>query len=286
MVDADMQAQIGEAKAQCPFCKIVKGEIPARKVYEDEHILAVLDIHPKAKGHVLVLPKEHYPVLPLVPPLQLASLFSVTHKLAKAAAAATINPYANIFVANGGVAGQQVSHVIMHIIPQEHQGGFAIPAKKKNEQDVQASELALSKLLPAKMNALFLAHPTLRAPSNKSHEEVHMERQMQSPSVFSHLSKDEIVDALFSNPRALDVLLDNPEQFKEIVPKHPQLSLMFKDISVDEVIELMKKRVAAKKSTFDASSLPSVVDQVMVSPIVRDAMLQNVETFKEFVSQH
>lgn len=286
MADSDAQQRTEEAKAQCPFCRIIKGEIPARKVYEDEQIFAVLDINPKAKGHVLVLPKEHYPVLPLVPPAQQGALFSVVYRLSKAAAKATVNPYVNVYVANGGIAGQQVGHVMVHIIPQEHPGGFSIPEKEVSDQDLSAAELALSKLLPARMHALFSAEPSLRAPLLKTHERKQVEKQIQSPNSFSHLSKDEIVDALFANPRVLDVLIEKPQQFKEIVPKHPQLSEMFKDISVDEVIEFMKKRIAAKKSTFDPASLPSVVEQVMLTPLVRDAMLQDVGKFKEFVPQH
>ena len=51
-------------KQKCPFCQIVAGKIPSKTIYEDDKVLAILDINPIAKGHVLVMPKEHYPIMP------------------------------------------------------------------------------------------------------------------------------------------------------------------------------------------------------------------------------
>ena len=60
--------QIAEMqKQQCIFCKIIKGDIPGKKVFQDDFVEAILDINPAAKGHTLVMPKEHYPILPVIP---------------------------------------------------------------------------------------------------------------------------------------------------------------------------------------------------------------------------
>jgi len=66
----------------CIFCKIVRGEIPAHKVYEDEHFLAFLDIHPQSPGHVQVIPKEHYRWVWDVP--NVGGYFEVVRKIAQA----------------------------------------------------------------------------------------------------------------------------------------------------------------------------------------------------------
>src|SRR3989344_4770517 len=71
-------------KQNCIFCKIIKGEIPARIVFEDDLTIAVLDINPAAKGHILILPKEHYAILPQVNDKQLAHLFVTAKKLSQA----------------------------------------------------------------------------------------------------------------------------------------------------------------------------------------------------------
>ena len=79
-----------QQKANCLFCKIVAGEIPGKKVYEDERMLAILDINPVAKGHTLVLTKEHYPIMPLIPPEEFDHLFSTTAQLSGAVRGAMI----------------------------------------------------------------------------------------------------------------------------------------------------------------------------------------------------
>jgi histidine triad (HIT) family protein len=115
----EMKAQLEAQKAQCPFCKIIGGEIPAQKVYEDDKILAILDINPWIKGHMLVLPKEHYPIMPFLPPETFKHMFGVMAKLVGAAKKAMLCTGADVFIANGGIAGQQSPHFLVHILPRE-----------------------------------------------------------------------------------------------------------------------------------------------------------------------
>ena len=61
-------------KQQCIFCQIISGKIPAKKIYDDEIAIAILDINPASKGHLLLLPKEHYMIMPQVPDGVLAAL--------------------------------------------------------------------------------------------------------------------------------------------------------------------------------------------------------------------
>ena len=103
---------------ECVFCKIVAGEIPANKVYEDDMYLAFLDISPVNPGHALVIPKAHYPDLPATPDEVLSGLAVTLKKVAAAIMKAMGVQGFNVTVNNGSVAGQVVEHVHFHVIPR------------------------------------------------------------------------------------------------------------------------------------------------------------------------
>ncbi|PIY60024.1 hypothetical protein COY95_03990, partial [Candidatus Woesearchaeota archaeon CG_4_10_14_0_8_um_filter_47_5] len=120
----EMTEAIKAQKENCPFCKIVKGEISARKVYEDEVIIAVLDINPATSGHTLVMPKEHYPIMPLIPPEVFRHLFRKVKALSKRMRKSMVALGSTVFIANGGAAGQQSQHFLLHIMPRNPQDGL------------------------------------------------------------------------------------------------------------------------------------------------------------------
>ncbi len=103
----------------CIFCKIVEGGIPANKTYEDDQIIAFLDIHPKAPGHTLLIPKEHHRWFYELPDDVAADLF----KAAKVVSLKLKEEYQSDFV-RLGIVGTDVPHVHVHLIPQNlSQGG-------------------------------------------------------------------------------------------------------------------------------------------------------------------
>lgn len=102
----------------CIFCKIVKGEIPAAKVYEDGNVLSFLDIMPSNKGHCLVVPKKHYEALLDIPDEDLSGVIKAVKKVAKALSLSMGNGAYNIVMNNGKEAGQLVQHAHIHIIPR------------------------------------------------------------------------------------------------------------------------------------------------------------------------
>lgn len=104
--------------SDCLFCKIVKGAIPFAKVYEDDKILAFLDIKPVNPGHTLVITKEHYANLLETPEEYLAAIIAVSKKIAPAVLKAVGSLGFNLGVNNGSVAGQLVPHVHFHIMPR------------------------------------------------------------------------------------------------------------------------------------------------------------------------
>lgn len=95
------------------FGKIIRGEIPATKVYEDEQCLAFMDIHPVAKGHLLLIPKEHYTWMQDVPDELLSYLFVQTKSLMRAMISSLQCDYVQV-----SVVGKDVPHFHIHLIPR------------------------------------------------------------------------------------------------------------------------------------------------------------------------
>lgn len=116
----------------CIFCKIAAGQIPCEKVYEDEDVLAFLDIGPLSEGHTLVIPKRHYTKVHECPPQLLAQVGSVLPKVAGAVFGAMQADGYNVLCNNGRAAGQLVEHIHFHIIPRKAGDGVFTqwPAKK------------------------------------------------------------------------------------------------------------------------------------------------------------
>lgn len=102
----------------CVFCKIVAGSIPSTKVFENEHVLAFMDIGPLVHGHVLVIPKAHCNPIFDAPDDLLAQVVSVVKRVAKAQIDGLGAAGVNVHQANGAAAGQVVPHLHFHVVPR------------------------------------------------------------------------------------------------------------------------------------------------------------------------
>jgi histidine triad (HIT) family protein len=104
----------------CIFCKILQGELPANRVYEDEQVLAFMDINPINQGHVLIIPKMHYSELRNIPLTTSVALWEVVKKIEQAIWQTPGLPCegTNILLNNGAAAGQEVFHAHFHVIPR------------------------------------------------------------------------------------------------------------------------------------------------------------------------
>ena len=103
---------------ECVFCKMVAGQIPVTKIYEDDVVLSFLDINPISDGHTLVIPRQHFERLHDCPSDILGQIGSRLGKIAKAVAVGMNSDGYNLLCNNGAAAGQLVGHLHFHIIPR------------------------------------------------------------------------------------------------------------------------------------------------------------------------
>jgi len=122
------------------FAKILRGELPCYKVYEDDKAFAFLDIMPRAPGHTLVLPKAAARNILDVPPDDLAHVAKVAQRIAKAAMKACAADGVTIQQFNEGAGGQVVFHLHVHVIPRKSGMPMKPPAAEKEKPEVLADQ--------------------------------------------------------------------------------------------------------------------------------------------------
>ncbi len=135
--------------SSCIFCKISAGEIPTAKIYEDEVVLAFLDIGPISDGHTLVMPKQHFETLHDCPSEVLGQVCSRLSKIAGAVAKAMNSEGYNVLCNNGRAAGQVVEHLHFHIIPRNTGDGVfnRWPSYKYKQGQAEAIVTSIQKNL-------------------------------------------------------------------------------------------------------------------------------------------
>jgi histidine triad (HIT) family protein len=137
----------------CLFCKIVAGEIPSKKVYEDTNAFVFLDINPRNPGHMLVIPKNHYETIFDMPDNEIGGFFKIVKKMAEKCRSAVGAEGISISQSNGRIAGQMVLHMHAHIIPRFSTEGppgleSILPVKRMDEANLDKIVTALQKNIP------------------------------------------------------------------------------------------------------------------------------------------
>lgn len=131
------------AMADTVFSKIIRGEIPCHKVFEDQHVLAFLDIFPLSRGHTLVVPKEPAVTLDALSDDAAAAVGRVLPRVCRAVLAATGATAFNVLQNNGKEAHQAIPHVHFHVIPRHADGtGLGLAWKPAPLDSLAGAELA------------------------------------------------------------------------------------------------------------------------------------------------
>src|SRR3990167_8645284 len=139
-------------KKQCIFCQIIAGKVQSRKVYEDESVIAILDVNPANPGHMLIMPKEHYSIMPQMPDEETGHIFAVAKALSNAALRSLEVQGSNIIVANGVAAGQRAQHFMINLIPRKENDNihFQMPQKTIDDSELKKIRKMLADSLGAK----------------------------------------------------------------------------------------------------------------------------------------
>lgn len=125
----------------CVFCKIARGQVPARRIYEDDVCVAFLDIGPLAEGHTLIIPRQHFRDIRDIPPDVLAAVMSPMPMLASALMRTTDATGINMLHNTGLTAGQAVFHYHVHLIPRVEGDGLGFIWNAGKYEDDRADEL-------------------------------------------------------------------------------------------------------------------------------------------------
>jgi histidine triad (HIT) family protein len=130
------------ADPDCIFCKIVKGEVPCFKLFEDADTLAFMDINPVHDGHCLIIPKAHYPTIFEIAPEALAAAARTALKVATAVNAAVKPDGLNLVQSNGPGAAQSVGHVHLHVLPRRMNDALLVNWELKPGDMAHIAEIA------------------------------------------------------------------------------------------------------------------------------------------------
>jgi len=131
---------------KCLFCAITAGKVPAHVVYEDERIIAFLDIHPNALGHTLIIPRTHAARIDDLSAEDAAALFTALHKLTKPIREAVEAEATTTGINDGPGSGQEVPHVHIHVIPRRGGDGGGIGQRNELHARAKHADLALSEV--------------------------------------------------------------------------------------------------------------------------------------------
>ncbi|MBW2622826.1 MAG: HIT family protein [Deltaproteobacteria bacterium] len=126
----------------CIFCKIVANELPSTRVYEDEKLLAFMDINPVAHGHCLLIPKDHYQDIYTIPEDLLRDLIAAAKPLAGAVASGLKADGLNLFQSNGRAAMQLIDHFHMHFLPRWKDDSLKLGSWEARQGDMKTIEEA------------------------------------------------------------------------------------------------------------------------------------------------
>ncbi len=232
-------------KQQCPFCQMASGKIPVKKIYEDDKVLAILDINPVAKGHILVIPKTHYNFMPMIPEQEQTHLFKIVKHISQACLKKIPCQGTNIFIANGQIAGQSpYGHVMVHIMPRDEDDGilnFNLPKIKLEQKEID-------EILPNLKNNINIM---LRDKLLKNPIPGREPPKVEMPEV----SEKQLMQMIEQNPQLKQVLTTNPDQFKQLLETNNQLKMLFQGKDVDKIISKIKGDVDIIEPKLDLDEL-------------------------------
>lgn len=313
-----IREQLVEQKSQCLFCRILAGEVESKKVYDDGVLAVLLDINPGAKGHAIVMPKEHYPILPLIAPAEFDRLFGLMPRFVDALDRAMLCDGVSIFMANGAAAGQQSPHFLVHLIPRDRNDGlFEFSRQAVDQTSIATLEGQVRKILalmlqkhvgftPIEGDALLQSDELVVSRSSVEQIAGHLEIRPASGKKLTELSSEESAmlfraaslasTALFENLEceATNIIADTRDRFViHVIPRTSSdgLNLMWSPLATPPDLSVIassldktffKVQVDAEKGSFDLPNLsPSPLEELATKQPAQVSAVREVEPQQE-----
>lgn len=226
---SEEQPSIEEIKQQCIFCQIIHGDVPSQKVFEDEKFLAVLDINPASPGHMLVLTKEHYAIMPQMPEADIQYLGKLSKALSQVLLKTMQCEGSTIFIANGPAAGQRAQHFMLHIIP-------------RNEGDDVGLKLTENQMPPGTIEKLKQA----LAPGLKKNLGVDL--KIEAPKPKTEVDLDSVTEVLQKSKTSLKEETDDESSEEKKEEESEEVEEESEEKESKNVKEKSKKKFSKKKT--------------------------------------
>lgn len=207
-------------KKQCIFCQIIAGKVQSRKVYEDDSVITILDVNPANPGHMLIMPKEHYSIMPQMPDEETGHIFAVAKALSNAALRSLEVQGSNIIVANGVAAGQRAQHFMVHLIPRKENDNlnFQVPQKTVEDAELKKIRKVLADSLGVKAEEPFMV------PLPKLNRE------------------KKVVDAEFNEKKQQKMPKQLKKSKQRVVGKKPKTKTQESGINLDDIAKVLGAR--------------------------------------------
>lgn len=221
-------------KKNCIFCQIIEGKIPSKKIYEDDKVYAILDINPANPGHVLLLPKEHYSVMPQIPESEIGHMFTTAKLISQAMLKGLHAEGTTIFIANGVSAGQKAQHFMIHIIPRMKDDGVNINLPEKKLPDNIIEEIK-SRIEPKIKESLGPSAP----PSEKKEQKEEGEEKGEI-CVFCKLGDGNSRLKIYGDKESIAILTPNAASEGHII-LFPKIHYPIMEIMPNESLDILAR---------------------------------------------
>jgi len=181
------QTQRSGTSGECLFCQIVHGKIETIRIYEDSDIIAVLDLYPASRGHVLVMPREHFQFIQEIPDNLLSKIFLFIKAFSPVLINVTGAKALSIYIPQGALAGQNINHFFINLIPRyedKSEGiNFSWQKQKAEKEELEKIGDKLRKIAKEKVTK------TLETEKKKEVEKRKVEDKNEAEKIMKHIKE-------------------------------------------------------------------------------------------------
>ncbi|PIN69827.1 hypothetical protein COV93_03870 [Candidatus Woesearchaeota archaeon CG11_big_fil_rev_8_21_14_0_20_43_8] len=257
-----------DTSASCIFCKIIKGEIPAKKVHEDDKVICILDLYPASKGHVIIIPKEHHMIMPQLSAELIGHMGLISKKISAAILKTTDAEGIDVFVANGQPAGQKAPHFLMHVIPRYKNDAlnFTLPEVQMNPAELDGLFEQIMPLADRLRDGPRQETPSVQATVSPKVQPQPTQQQQQ-------LTEEQLMQVLDANPQLKTLLMTQSGAVKAAISQNPQLQRIFAGHDINAISQKLNSK-GPSGGGMDLDKISNMLDDRTPSPTRPEPVVQ------------